>query len=123
MLSKYIHYLKHSHKDIQKFHIALLSGVATGVFAFIYISAVYDTTKIPLFNSVKNEAAYISTENKPKEIETESPFSIFVNLFVDTKDKISETGTALKSVKDLFSNETAYVATSSKPIDNNKIKE
>ena len=132
MLKKYLHYLKRSNKEIQKFHIALISGFFTGLFAFVYLTFMYDTTKIPIFkkinsNFVKQEnykrpndedMMYIVNEvdQNQNQIEvdnnfeksSESPVEIFFNIWNETKSKLSDSSDSLENLKSLFSNQNSY---------------
>ncbi len=134
MLKKYLHYLKRSNKEIQKFHIALISGFFTGLFAFVYLTFMYDTTKIPIFkkinsNFVKQEnykrpndedMMYIvnEVEQNQNQIEvdnnfeksSESPVEIFFNIWNETKSKLSDSSDSLENLKSLFSNQNSYQA-------------
>ena len=134
MLKKYLHYLKRSNKEIQKFHIALISGFFTGLFAFVYLTFMYDTTKIPIFkkinsNFVKQEnykrpndedMMYIVNEvdQNQNQIEvdnnfeksSESPVEIFFNIWNETKSKLSDSSDSLENLKSLFSNQNSYQA-------------
>lgn len=134
MLKKYLHYLKRSNKEIQKFHIALISGFFTGLFAFIYLTFMYDTTNIPIFkkinsNFVKQEnykrpndedMMYVVDEVKQSqnqievdnnfEKSSESPVEIFFNIWNETKSKLSDSSDSLENLKSLFSNQNSYQA-------------
>jgi hypothetical protein len=132
MLKKYIDYLKRETKEVQKFHIALISGFFTGLFAFIYISVLYDTTNIPIFKKINsnftNEVNYkrvsdadeaimnYENENKIKagiekdsfENSSQSPLDVFFDIWTETKSKLSESRTSIANLKEVFSNQSSY---------------
>jgi hypothetical protein len=131
MFKKYINYLKRESKEVQKFHIALISGFFTGLFAFIYISILYDTTNIPVFkkinNSFTNEVNYkrmsdadeaiinyendklkTSTVDDSFENSSQSPLDVFFDIWTETKSKLSESSTSIANLKEVFSNQNSY---------------
>ncbi len=131
MFKKYINYLKRESKEVQKFHLALISGFFTGLFAFIYISILYDTTNIPIFNKINsnfsNEMSYKRATDADEAImnyenqelakatdtfvtKSESPFDVFFDIWRETKDKLSESSTTISNLKEVFSNQSSYEA-------------
>ncbi len=129
MFKKYINYLKKESKEVQKFHLALISGFFTGLFAFIYISILYDTTNIPIFNKINSnfsnqvnykrlsdvDEAIINYENQElvKASDTfvtksESPFEVFFDIWSETKAKLAESSTSIANLKEAFSNQNSY---------------
>lgn len=131
MFKKYINYLKRETKEVQKFHIALISGFFTGLFAFIYISVLYDTTNIPIFKKINsnftNEVNYkrvsdadeaiMNYENdKLKSVtvddsfenSSQSPLDVFLDIWTETKSKLSESSTSIANLKEVFSNQSSY---------------
>ncbi len=131
MFKKYINYLKSESKEVQKFHLALISGFFTGLFAFIYISVLYDTTNIPIFRKINNnftnqvnykrasdaDEAILNYENKELArvsdtfvSKSESPFDVFFDIWAETKEKLIESSTSIANLKETFSNENSYRA-------------
>lgn len=129
MFRKYINYLKKESKEVQKFHLALISGFFTGLFAFIYISVLYDTTNIPIFKKINsnftNEESYKRPSDADEAImnyenelaskatdtfveKSESPFDVFFDIWSETKEKLSESSTSIANIKEAFSNQSSY---------------